>query len=175
MKFLLRKKKLINSGLQLKMIVGFLFLACIASLFQVILLNRSIFALSRHMPTDGDILLAELPNLLVGNMVVTLGVLLPVMFGVGVLITHRIAGPIYRFERHLESIARGEAVGVCRIRAEDELHDLCDKINAAVAHLRMQAGPSTQPAGSSAGSESDASETSSEHDDAKLHTANQAA
>ncbi len=138
MNFKFRKKKLINSALQLKMIGAFLFLSCISALFQVILLNRSIMQLSSLMESDGDILLAELPSLLFSNMILTLGVLLPMMLLVGILITHRIAGPIYRFGQHLDAIARGENPGVCRIREDDELHSLCNSINKAVHHLTTQ-------------------------------------
>lgn len=133
-----RKKKLINTGLQLKLIAVFLFLSCISALFQVILLNRSVMSLSGLMETDGDILLAELPGLLFSNMIMTLGVLLPMMLLVGILVTHRVAGPIYRFEQHLGAIARGENPGVCRIREGDELQSLCDKINAAVEQLKSE-------------------------------------
>lgn len=138
MKFIFRKKKLINSALQLKMIAAFLFLSCISALFQVTLLNRSIMSLSSLMESDGDILLSELPSLLVSNMVLTLGVLLPMMLLVGILITHRIAGPIYRFEQYLEAVARGENPGVCKIREDDELQSLCDTINRAVGQLRSE-------------------------------------
>ena len=138
MKYKFRIKKLVNSALQLKMISAFLFLSCISALFQVVLLNRSIMSLSGLMETDGDVLLAELPGLLFSNLVLTLGVLLPMMLLVGILITHRIAGPIYRFERHFESIARGDDPGLCRIREGDELHELCQRINEAVATLKEQ-------------------------------------
>ena len=138
MKYKFRIKKLVNSALQLKMISAFLFLSCISALFQVVLLNRSIMSLSSLMESDGDILLAELPSLLFSNLVLTLGVLLPMMLLVGILITHRIAGPIYRFERHFESIARGDEPGVCRIREGDELHELCELINEAVETLKEQ-------------------------------------
>ncbi len=146
MKFIFRKKKLINSGLQLKMIAAFLFLSCISALFQVTLLNRSIMSLSSLMESDGDILLSELPSLLVSNMILTLGVLLPIMLLVGILITHRIAGPIYRFEQHLASIARGENPGVCKIRDGDELHTLCEAINNAVAQLQEESNDSSEEA-----------------------------
>jgi len=146
MKFTFRKKKLINSGLQLKMIAAFLFLSCISALFQVTLLNRSIMSLSSLMETDGDVLLSELPSLLVSNMVLTLGVLLPMMLLVGILITHRIAGPIYRFEQHLGAIARGEEPGDCVIREDDELHSLCEVINRAVEQLKSEHGEETDEA-----------------------------
>lgn len=141
MKYRFRKKKLINSALQLKMISAFLFLSCISALFQVVLLNRSIMGLAKLMETDGDVMLAQMPGLLVSNLILTLGVLLPMMLLVGILVTHRVAGPIYRFEQHLGAIARGEDPGVCRIRDDDELHELCAIINRAVAELKSQHEP----------------------------------
>lgn len=57
------------------------------------------------------------------------------MIGVGILVTFRIAGPLYRFETHLNQIAAGEDPGECYIRKSDELHSMCAAINAAVATL----------------------------------------
>jgi hypothetical protein len=134
----LRKQKLIKTSLQLRMSLVFLTLAFIAALFQVILLNRSIMRLSDQMATDGDTLLSELPSLLATNLVLTMVILVPVMIGVGIIVTHRIEGPVYRFETNLAQIARGEDVGSCRLRDGDELKELCDRINEAVSALRHE-------------------------------------
>lgn len=131
----LRKQKLIKTSLQLRLSLVFLTLAFIASLFQVILLNRSIMSLSAKMPTDGDILMTHLPQVLGQNLLITVLVLVPIMIGVGILITHRVAGPIYRFEQYLAQVARGESVGPCVLRDGDELQDLCDRMNEAVEKL----------------------------------------
>ena len=50
----------------------------------------------------------------------------------------RIAGPVYRFQQHLGAVARGEDVGPCRIRTGDELHSLCETINAALARVQLE-------------------------------------
>ena len=132
----IRKRKLINSGLQLKLITTFLLVACVASLFQVLLLNRSLLNMARSMDSNGQAVLAQLPQLLFNNLLLTMVVLVPVMVVVGMLVTHRVAGPIYRFQKHFEAIANGEQVRPCKIRQGDELQELCSKINAAVDRLQ---------------------------------------
>ncbi len=140
-----RKKKLINSRLQLKLIGVFLGVSCVASLFQVVLLNRSMMSLAQHLPQEGDRLLGQLPGILLTNIVLTIGVLCPLTFLVGLLVTHRVAGPAYRMTQHCKAVARGQDVGPCRIRKDDELWELCDALNEALDHLRSetaQDGPS---------------------------------
>lgn len=134
-----RTKRLINSGLQLKLILTFVGLACVASLFEVILLNRAVTYVAAQMPRDGGILLAELPGVLRTSVLLCLGVLVPVTIGVGLVLTHRIAGPIYRFESYLRSIVAGEQIGRCKVRDGDELQDFCELLNEAVSTLRTDA------------------------------------
>ena len=62
---------------------------------------------------------------------ISLAIVLPAVISVGILLTFRIAGPIYRFEEYLKAVARGENVGPCKIRKGDQLQPLCDAINAA--------------------------------------------
>lgn len=144
-----RKKKLINSSLQLKMIAVFTGIAATTSLFQVVLLNSALTGLARDLPEAGDRLLQALPRLMLTNVGLTVCVLVPLMFAIGLLITHRIAGPAYRMTQHCKAIARGEQVGTCKIRKDDELWELCDALNEALDTLRAEAqgaGTSGAPA-----------------------------
>ena len=134
-----RKKKLVKSRLQLHMVAIFSSLACLAALFQVLILNRSILVLAERTGESASRIASEVPSVLFGNLLITLAVLLPLMLVVGVLVTHRIAGPVYRFEQHLGAIARGEDPGICRIRKGDELQELCGILNDAVATLHANA------------------------------------
>lgn len=138
-----RKKKLINSSLQLKMIAVFMGIAATTSLFQVVLLNSALTGLARDLPEAGDLLLRELPRIMIVNVGLTVGILVPLMFAVGLLITHRIAGPAYRMQQHCKAIARGEDLGPCKIRKDDELWDLCDALNEALDALRAKASSPT--------------------------------
>jgi methyl-accepting chemotaxis protein len=134
-----RTKRLVKSGLQLKLILTFVGLACVASLFEVILLNRAVTYVATQMPRDGGILLGELPGVLRSSVLLSLSVLVPVTIGVGLVLTHRLAGPIYRFETYLRGVIAGEQNGRCKIRDGDELHEFCELLNEAVAKLRAEA------------------------------------
>ena len=132
-----RKKKLIKSGLQLKLVSAFLAMAVVASLFQVLLLNSSLLSMTEDVGVQAsEVVMTRFPALLMRNLLITLAVLVPFMFVFGVLITHRIAGPVYKFERYLEGVARGDEQGDCHIRKRDELHELCGRLNAAIRFLK---------------------------------------
>lgn len=134
-----RTKKLINSSLQLKMIAVFLGIAATTSLFQVVLLNSALTRVAKEMPDLGDHLLRELPSIMLTNIGLTAGILIPLMSAIGLLITHRIAGPAYRMVQHCKAISRGAEVTPCRIRKDDELWDLCNALNDALELLDAKA------------------------------------
>ena len=65
-----------------------------------------------------------------------LSISLSITFVAGILLTHRIAGPIYRFTSFLKGVNRGQHPDICRIRPNDELHDFCALLNETTAPLR---------------------------------------
>jgi methyl-accepting chemotaxis protein len=55
----------------------------------------------------------------------------------GILITHRIAGPVYRVQRYLEEAAKGgELKPLDGIRSRDEFHGFFDALSAFVERFR---------------------------------------
>jgi HAMP domain-containing protein len=66
------------------------------------------------------------------------------IFGVGLLLvilqialltiffSHRIAGPVFRFERILREVAEGRYSATVSLRRTDELQDLADALNSAI-------------------------------------------
>ncbi len=134
-----RLKKMILPGLQVRITLVFLSLACFAAFFQIYMINRSVLMVSEKLTVESEVLLGELPGILGVNLLLTLLVLVPLMVMVGVLTTHRIAGPIYRFHMHLREIANGGDPGTCRIRKGDELQELCVLINQAIEATRSKA------------------------------------
>lgn len=124
-----RRIKLIKPRLQLKLIGTFMGLSGLSFLLQVLVLGRRLSEMSVLLPNDGAYLHSLTPTLLNDVLLFSFGLLLPLTFTVGVLVTFRIAGPIYRFESHLAAVERGESVPPCKIRRGDELKDLCDQIN----------------------------------------------
>lgn len=133
-----RRIKIIKPRLQLKLVGVFVGLAALSVLLQSVLLANRLTDLSVNVPVGGQYLVDAMPSIISEILIFTFGLVLPLIFAVGVLITHRIAGPIYRFEQYLKAVVEEQANGPCRIRAGDELQELCDMINAAVEHLERK-------------------------------------
>jgi hypothetical protein len=143
-----RRDRLVRPRLQLRLILAFLGVATLALVFQFVLFATVLSSISADLPSDGQVLLERSTGVSVTILLISLGVLLPLSFFVGVLVTFRVAGPLYRFERHLETIAAGKDPGVCRIRKGDELHDFCTTFNAALDRMRQNGAfkDKTEPA-----------------------------
>lgn len=130
-----RKRKLIDKKLQLKLVAVFTAIGCICALFQIILLNFGLLEIARSVPSGGEEILGKARGIMTANTLWTLGAMIPLMTCVGIVITHRVAGPAYRMTQHCAGIAAGEPVRPCRIREDDELQDLCEALNAAIEKL----------------------------------------
>ena len=132
-----RRKKLIKPGLQMRLIGAFAGISTLAILLQFLVLGYFITTAAQSIDGGGGELAAQVPRTLLLTMAVSLVVLLPLLFVIGLLLTFRFAGPIYRFEQYLLALARGEKLGPCQIRTGDELQFLCHAINLATEPLRQ--------------------------------------
>lgn len=139
-----RKQRLIQPRLQIWLISSFLGLSLLALTMQFLLLAAMLMNFAADLPQDGTLLVQELPRMLGWVLALSIGICLPLTVCVGVLVTFRIAGPLYRFEKHFEALARGENPGPCRLRKGDQLQGLCGVINGAVDRLRSDAKPAPQ-------------------------------
>ena len=139
-----RRIKLIKPRLQFRLIGAFLGLCALSFLLQSLLIGQRLSEAAAEMPAGGNYLQELLPSLMFEVLLFSFGLLLPLIFTVGVLVTFRIAGPVYRFEQYLGQVARGEQNGPCRIRKGDELQDLCDRINEATLVLREAPSPAPE-------------------------------
>ena len=129
-----RRIKLIQPGWQLRMISAFAGIACLAFMATFLLLAASLSSFAARMPEGSSYLAEEMPGLLWKIIGFSFLVLLPAVFTIGILVTFRTAGPLYRFKTYLKDYTEGKVEGPCALRKGDELHDLCDLINAAIAH-----------------------------------------
>ena len=136
-----RKVRLIKPGLQLKLTMVFLCVGVTCILVQFTLLSGTLSEVSEQSPATARMLYSSLWK----HLATTLALLVPLTLSVGILVTHRVAGPAYRFEQYLKSVAHeGTLPGPCRIRKGDELQELCDAVNAAVDRFRVMASESSQ-------------------------------
>ena len=133
-----RKKKLIKPRLQLVYSTVFLSAAGIYVLLQSILTQATIARISEELPADAKVLVPALVDGLQQNLVITMTVLVPLTVALGVLVTFRVAGPIYRVETYLKQVIDGEDPGPCRIRKADELQELAALISEATEPIRAR-------------------------------------
>jgi signal peptidase II len=133
-----RRIKLIQPQLQLKLISAFVGMSALALTLQFLLFTSSLTELASELPEDGAVLIERVPAHVQRILLVSFLIFLPLTFCVGVLITFRIAGPLYRFEVYLKQVIRGERPPDCRLRKGDELLELCELLNQATAPLRVQ-------------------------------------
>ena len=133
-----RRKKLIKPGIQLRLVFSFVGLSVMGLTLQFLLLGSRMTHSAATLQGGGGDLAQEVPGMLMQTFGISLAILVPVTFVFGILLTFRLAGPIYRFEQYLRSVARGEQIGPCKIRKGDELQFLCDAINDATEPLRME-------------------------------------
>ena len=116
----------------LAFVVGGLFAALLGGILQATLWMSAV----AELPGDGHALRGQALRLLVLGFLLSAVLLAPVLLLLGLVATFRIVGPLHRFRVFLGRVARGERPQACRIRREDELHDLCELLNEATAPLR---------------------------------------
>ena len=126
-----RRKYIIKKGLQFRYIGLIFALVLVASLVT----GWTVFATGWHFlgekladvyPQGRLVYVFKATNLaLIRNLLL----ISPLIFLLGLLFSHRIAGPVYRIEKTLEEIARGNLSLRIKLREGDELVDLADIIN----------------------------------------------
>jgi hypothetical protein len=132
MKNNLRKKKYLGSSFQKKM----LFLVFFAAVIPTVVVGICMYYLIFHMfawqiafPEAIAYILMPVLNRVNKAMLVLLPVILAVLWFVALELSHRMAGPIFRIEKELDRRIKGEKVGPLKLRKNDELHSLAEKIN----------------------------------------------
>lgn len=130
-----RRLRLIRPRLQLRLILVFLGMAALSMQLQYILFMNALTKVAMSLPEDGLLLLDEMNGILGGILVASFALLLPLTFLIGILTTHRFAGPLYRFETFLKQVAAGQKPAPCKLRKGDELQDLCELLNQVTAPL----------------------------------------
>ncbi len=135
-----RKKYLIQKVFQTKVIFFVLLLIVLSSIISgIILYKRTNIDLGFHygeahskLKNTGEILL---PNVLVGNIIAIIFIgAASIVFTI--LLSHKIAGPLHRFEKNAEQIARGDLTIVTKLRQNDQIHGLAESFSKMTIELR---------------------------------------
>ena len=144
-----RKNYLVNPRLQLTLILGANVMALAsAALIATLLfyaqfhLNLWASALSALPGQPAAAVIADQEKEIV-RMCILIGVLQFLLFNLtAILVSHRIAGPLYRLERHLEDVGAGKPPVDVKFRKGDLFQHLATACNKVMARMRDTPGKS---------------------------------
>lgn len=135
-----RRQYFISKSFQTRFIVKFCLILVLGSLLSVFL----VFFTTQNTLTssfDGGRLAIEstalsiMPSVILTN-IVTTAILVVVAMILTLLISHKIAGPMYRFEQDLKEIAQGDLQKNIHIREGDQFGSVATNLNHMVQSLK---------------------------------------
>ncbi len=134
-----RRNYFIKRGFQSRFILKF----CLLLLCGIALSTGLIFLLSQGTLTssfsDSRLVInrtsqAIMPTLLITNLI-TLGIITLAAIAVTLFVSHRIAGPMFRFEQDIKKIARGDLSVRINLRRKDQFSEMATAFNEMVSGL----------------------------------------
>jgi hypothetical protein len=131
-----RKKKLVDARLQRRFGVLFLSTAAAAVLLQAVVMYVAFVRVSASMLDGGEVLSARAPMVIIVSTLISLVLIIPLAFSLGIRSMFKIVGPLHRFRRFLTNVSGGSQSEGCHIRAGDEFQDICDLLNEVTEPLR---------------------------------------
>lgn len=140
---ILRRSHFIKKGFQINFSIRFLLLIAV----EAILLAGLFWYMSHNTLTTGYVnsqLRIEntssffLPSMITANLIVVLIVGIIGLIGL-IFISHKIAGPLYRFEASLKEISGGNLTHRIKTRKKDQLKDLADSLNNFTSSIDRRA------------------------------------
>lgn len=132
-----RKRYFIDKQLQTKYIVLTIMLLLIYTfLFVVILIFPYVIPLTFDSPVEEQVKAARMLLTLHKAIWPALGAVMLIMGTASIFITHKIAGPVYRFKRVLAEISSGNLNISIKLRDKDDLKDLAEDFNLVIGELR---------------------------------------
>ena len=132
-----RRRYFIDKQLQTKYIIlSVIMLLVYTMLFVAILLSPYIIALTFDAPIAEQTEAAKTLLILDASIWPALGIVIFIMSSLSIFITHKIAGPVYRFKKVLAEISGGNLDVLIKLRDKDDLKDLAEEFNLVIGDLR---------------------------------------
>lgn len=127
-----RKKKFIDPEFQLRYSFTLAIVATVEGIVLAGVLLAAMFSIIEISPQDH----VRLFYYIVAVSAAMILLLNLVNIAVGIRLSHRISGPIYRFTQVAKSVAAGDLSHVIKLRDKDELQDLRGQLNEMLDGLR---------------------------------------
>ncbi len=137
-----RKTYYIKKEFQLKFILRF----CILLLVGVVISTSVLFLFSQDTLTTSfqksklvieNTGIAILPSVIYTNLI-TLGLITLASIVITLFVSHKIAGPLYRFEKEIKDIGQGDLTKKITLRGKDQITEIGDSLNNMVADLNKK-------------------------------------
>jgi methyl-accepting chemotaxis protein len=131
---LTRRVKVVDGRFQYRMIAISLSMI-LFGLFLFAVITALYYALARAAgkAPDPQILLVILPPLLLNDLAIMV-----VAIVAGLVMSHRIAGPVYRIAEDIDRVLAGEKGVQVKLRRKDALEELANKVNQLIEHVDHQ-------------------------------------
>ena len=127
-----RRKVLIKHSLQFKW-VGMVFLSVLAA--SLIVGTDINYSMARIIMLDNPSLAPQVTQLNT-IIIVKVSLYLALMLLISLFVSHRFAGPIYRFEKSAQVVGSGNLTHRVSLRTGDELMELQEEFNGMLANLQ---------------------------------------
>ena len=128
-----RRNIFIKKDLQGKLILGYFLFVMGGCLLFIILLGIISADTLTISYSNHDLQMGQTPIMLLKNVIAANWIFLIIggslLILAAMMITHRIAGPLFRFEKALDNMIAGNLNDVIHLREHDEGKDLAEKIN----------------------------------------------
>lgn len=131
-----RRKKLIDRPLQFRLAASYAGVALLCIAVSSLLFVQELLRTAPRLPSAQAAFHAMIPGIVQRVLLVSFLLLLPAVLLVAVRATFPVAGPVFAMKRYLKRVAEGEDLPPLRIRENDELQELCQLINSALAKAR---------------------------------------
>ena len=136
-----RKQFLVNKRFQFE----FAFFLAIQAIIPIFLLGATLYIVNKLYLTTfqivvgndvlSDFQINEVLTFSVYAILALLAVMSIVLFYFGIRFSHHVAGPLYKLEKTIDKLARGEKVEPLRFRKSDLVNGLSDKFNVLIEEL----------------------------------------
>lgn len=127
-----RRTVLVKRTLQLK----YAAIVFTAVLFTALIVGIGSYLTMFRFIQDNDPSLMPILSQVIRMDMVKMTIFMGIMFLVSMFVSHRFAGPIYRFERSAQILSTGDLTHRVSLRTGDDLMELQDEVNAMVANLQ---------------------------------------
>ncbi len=142
-----RKRFIVEGNFQTRLILKFVAVVAGAALLSIVavvgliyfkyhLTFKELNSLSIIFKGGETRVIAGFFEVIVAPIIISNLIVLCIIVPVSLFYSHKIAGPIYRFEQSLDLLLNGNTNFIIALRKKDEFKYLADKMNALIDYLR---------------------------------------